>query len=200
MANAALHALLTKACDPDDAAGRERAFQELLRLLAIYVRGAMGTALRDHRESMDVCQSIARSFVEDFAGGKLRFENEQALAGYLQQVVRSKLAALARHDGAAKRGGGLSAVPIGASDSCGSGFVPPAPDPTASTSAGDRESARRIFETLSQEEQTLVRLRRSGLEWEHIARELGKDAATLRQQFSRLQRRISDQIEDHTQS
>jgi DNA-directed RNA polymerase specialized sigma24 family protein len=199
MANAALHALLTKACDPADAVGRERAFQELLRLLAIYVRGAMGTALRDHRESMDVCQSIARSFVEDFAGGKVRFENEQALAGYLQQVVRSKLAALARHDGAAKRGGGAGAVPIGISDSGGSGFIPPAADHTASTSARDREAARRVVDSLTEEEQTLVRLRRTGLEWDHIARELGKDPAALRQQYSRLQRRISDEIGGESQ-
>ena len=47
---------------------------------------------------------------------------------------------------------------------------------------------------LTAEEQMLIRLRSSGAEWDAIARETGKDAAAVRQQFSRLQKRIAAMI------
>jgi len=104
-----LHSLLTVARLGDERAG-DQAFREVSRLLTIFVRAGMGHRLRDHRESADVCQSIARSFIEDHAAGAVKFENEAALVGYLKTVVRSKLAMLARHDGAMKRGGGATRV------------------------------------------------------------------------------------------
>lgn len=104
-----LHSLLTLARSGDERAG-DQAFREVSRLLTIFVRAGMGHRLRDHRESADVCQSIARSFIEDHAAGAVKFENEAALVGYLKTVVRSKLAMLARHDGAMKRGGGAARV------------------------------------------------------------------------------------------
>jgi hypothetical protein len=89
-----------------DGVQRERAYAELLRLVSIFVRVRMGSRLRDHRESMDVCQSIAKSFVDDAAQGRLTFESPAALTAYLQRVVQTKLAELSRHDTALKRGGG----------------------------------------------------------------------------------------------
>jgi len=47
----------------------------------IYIRAGMGRRLRDHRESVDVCQSVAKSFIEDFETGRINFDTEAQLTG-----------------------------------------------------------------------------------------------------------------------
>lgn len=179
-----LQALIADAATADPAA-RERAYAELLRLVTIFVRVRMGAALRDHRDSADVCQSIAKSFVDDAARGNLRFDSPAAFNAYLQQVVRSKLAELSRHDRAAKRGGELGRVTAGDPEQQAADA-----DPTASVRALQDEDARRLLEALSPEEAQLVSLRRRGLEWPAIAEATGVPEATLRQRWSRLRRRL----------
>lgn len=189
-----LKALLGRACGKDgDPRAREEAFEELLRLITIAIRAGMGRKLRDHRESADVCQSVAKSFVEDFEAGRLVFETEAQLAAYLQRVVQNKLVDLARADAAAKRGGGERAGPLNEAVADVQGRD------AASASADLRgdEALGSLLAGLSVEEQALVRLRRQGLSWEQIARVLGggRDAPTLRQQFSRLQKRVGRGLE-----
>lgn len=191
-----LTGLLVAACGRGavDAAAREAAFEELMRLVMIYIRAGMGRRLRDHRESADVCQSVAKSFVEDFEGGKLSFESEAQLAAYLQRVVQSKLADLARRDAAAKRGGGAREVRLDppAGDGRGGWELGNARAPHVGASADLRrdEAYQYVLKGLTEEEQSIVRLRQQGLSWEQIARMVGGEAAALRQQFSRAQRRV----------
>ena len=147
-----LHALIADAANADPAA-RERAYGELLRLVTIFVRVRMGDRLRDHRESADVCQSIAKSFVDDAAKGALRFDSPAALNAYLQQVVRSKLAELARHDQAVKRGG-----PEGR-DAALDPDLAPGEGPTASVLALTDEGMDRLLASLTPDEAQLVSLR-----------------------------------------
>jgi RNA polymerase sigma factor (sigma-70 family) len=184
-----LHQLLAQAAGGDDLA-RERAFSELNRLLTIFVRSAMGSRLRDHRESADVCQSIARSFIQDHAGGAVRFENDAAVVGYLRTVVRTKLAMLARHDGALKRGGG--STPSSLDDDAG-----PFPADHAQRSAGEsmaaREELERVRSGLSEQDQELARLRLAGMDWTQIADRLGRAPAALRKQWSRVTQRLMDE-------
>jgi len=186
----ALSPLLAAACSGTDGAKRDAAFAELLRLVTIFVRAGMGSKLRNSRESVDVCQSVARSFVDDFGMGRLKFENETALAAYLKQVVKHKLAELARADGALKRGGGETPISLASGD----GLDPGSDDASASIQAASNEDLSRITAVLSPEEQTLIRLRQGGAEWDVIGKELGKDAAAVRQQFSRLQRKMAELI------
>lgn len=183
-----LQALVADAAAADPVA-RDRAFTEFLRLISIFVRVRMGNRLRDHRESADVCQSIAKSFVDDASRGLLKFDSPAALNAYLQQVVRSKLAELHRHDTADKRGG-PDAV---------SGQSPefaPAGDPTASGDMISEESFERVKASLSPDETELVLLRRRGVEWTTIAETLGTSEAALRQRWSRLQRRLLELLNE----
>ena len=60
-----LSGLLKAVADHSDPGARDAAFAELLRLVGIYVRAGMGRGLRARRESMDVCQSVAKSFIDD---------------------------------------------------------------------------------------------------------------------------------------
>ncbi len=188
-----LSGLLKAAANPTDPRARDAAFSELLRLVGIYVRAGMGRALRDRRESLDVCQSVAKSFVDDMAAGKLQFDNEAAVAGYLQKVVKSKLAELAREDRAQKRGGGLGPQALHES-----GIE--ADDASALDRLAQDEQWQRVMDALSDHERALIALRRRGLEWPQIAEQLGRDPAALRQQFSRLQKRVTDDLRAHGDS
>jgi len=208
---------LARACGRDAtgaalaAPDREAAFAELMRLVMISIRAGMGRRLRDHRESADVCQSVAKSFVEDFESGRVSFETEAQVAAYLQRVVQSKLVDLARHDAAAKRGGGggvgdgsaarggplAPAQRIGPNSSESGGGLDPAArgyarGSEASADMRTQEAMARVMSTLSEDDQVLVRMRGQGLSWEQIAGALGKESAAVRQQFSRIQRKIGE--------
>lgn len=188
-----LGALLTRACSDADPGGRERAFSELLRLLTIFVRAGMGDALRRQRDSIDICQSVVKSFVGELQDGKLSFPNEGALVAYLQQVVRTKLAEAARRDGAWKRGGRAGKV-VDVHES-GSQVPSPSFDPTASGIAAAKEEEEILIAGLTPEDQELIRLRRNGMEWDAIGDMLGRNPAALRKVWSRLQQRVADDKE-----
>ncbi|HRQ73253.1 MAG TPA: ECF-type sigma factor [Phycisphaerales bacterium] len=180
----AFSAFLARAAQGDPAQ-RDRAYAELLRWVRIVVRAEMGRRLRDHRESVDVCQSIARSFVDDFQSGRVRFESERALAAYLRVAVRSKLAELARRDRALKRGAGEHAVPLhGATEAAADERDPP--DFSA-------ESWARLRESLADDDRHLAELRMRGLDWATIAEQLGTSEAAARQRFSRLMRTLREE-------
>jgi hypothetical protein len=184
MAAPDLQALVADANAADPTA-RERAYAELMRLVSLFVRARMGHRLRDHRESADVVQSIAKSFIDDAARGMLRFDSPAAFAAYLQQVVKTKLAELHRHDTAEKRGGG-DAVHGHEPD------LAEADDASASVRAMSGEMLDRVLAELSPDEADLVRLRRRGLEWSAIAHATGESEPALRKRWSRLQSRITD--------
>jgi DNA-directed RNA polymerase specialized sigma24 family protein len=172
---------------------RERAFDELVHLLIILVRARMSPKLRASRESVDVCQSVAKSFVEDWQAGRLAFDNEAALAGYLQTVVRNKLADLARRDTAARRGGGVSPLAIDEAHGVSEGAIVHG-GAGASTIAEARELGDRLDAALTDEDRRLIDLRRRGLEWETIASMTGESAAALRKRWSRMQERVGRAI------
>ena len=185
-----LHELLTRACDTTDPRARDEAFSEVMDLLLIFVRAAMGRALRNRRESGDVCQSIARSLVEDVDSGRVRFEGRGELSAYLQRVVASKMAMIARADGAEKRGGGVRVMGLGANSGDSTEHDLPGSGPTPSQELVADETAARADADLSEEEREIVLLRGRGLSWEEIARHTGRAEATLRQQWSRLGTRV----------
>lgn len=177
-------------------AERDRAFEDLVRLLMIMVRARMSPKLRASRESVDVCQSVAKSFVLDWQAGKIQFENQAALAGYLQTIVRNKLADLSRRDTAQRRGGGEApiaiddhhGVPADAIQADGAG---------ASTIAEAEELHQRLIGEITPEEHQLIDLRRRGLDWNQIADMLGESSAALRKRWSRLQERIGERLDEH---
>jgi len=192
-----LATLFRAACSQSDPASREAAFAEILDLLLIYVRAGMGRALRNHRESADVCQSIARSLVEDVDAGRLHFETEPELRAYLRQVVRSRLAFLARSDSAQKRGGGArptSLDPGGPEDSLKRD--PPDPGASPSENVAADEARENAQATLSETALTVAQLRSRGMSWDEIAKLTGQSAEALRQEWSRLQRRMTDTAND----
>lgn len=190
-----LRALLDRA-RAEDPAARERAFAEVLRLLMIFVRGKMGPGLRSRHESADICQSIAKSFVEDHEAGKVRFDSEAALVGYLRDVVRTKLAEVARRDGALKRAMFEGVAPGGAGNGAVASWsvIEPAGDePTGEDVVLRAEMIERFADRLTPMEAMMLRLRAAGQEWSQVSAAIGVSGATARQQYSRLVRRLTDE-------
>jgi hypothetical protein len=170
---------------------RERAFAELSRLVTVFVRARMGPSVRaggGGRESIDICQSVAKSFVEDAGRGKLAFENEAALMAYLKTVVKTKLAEAKRRDEARISAAGGSIV-MDAADGSSVGSKGGA-TPSVDVAMGQAIDA--AWEGLSDEDREVARLRRAGMEWGLIAAQLGQSEAALRKRFSRLQEKVRD--------
>ena len=182
-----LGALLQAAAQDQDAEERERAYEELSRLLMILARAAMSRRARNNRDSIDICQSVARSFVAEIRGGQVAFDSEAALIAYLRRAVHSKLADLARRDGAAKR-------------------TAPDPELLQRIRAQDRdesspssiitleEEAARMRENLGEDDRQLVDLRRRGVSWTVIAEQLSISPEAARKRWSRLQKAGCERI------
>ncbi len=185
--DAPLTELLTRAAGAGDHAAREQAFAEISRLLTVLVRARMGPKLRGRRESLDVCQSVAKSMIDDLNHGRLSFHSDASLMAYLQQVVKTKLAELARHDGARMRDGERHESSMTPEGGEGPGLQARAPDWTASLQASHAELYARFLTTLSDPDRRLLELRGRGMEWAQVAAELGVEAGSARKRFSRLQ-------------
>jgi DNA-binding NarL/FixJ family response regulator len=192
MAERNLHELLSAAGQggPDT---DQAAFAELLRIVRMLVRSGMGQRLRDFRDSADVCQSIARSFVLDRREGALSFASDKQLVAYLRTVVQSKLASLARSDQALKRGGSTSRTVGGAIDIAHIAGPDRSPDPDHASLR--EEASSHLSTALTDEDRELARLRLRGLDWNQIAEQLRADPQVLRKRWSRLMERLS-QLED----
>ncbi len=189
MANDPLHALLSRAHSGDAAASRE-AFEELLRLVRMIVRAGMGLHLRDARDSGDVCQSIAKSFIEDWRSRAVVFDSDAALSVYLRAVVRSKLAMLSRADNAVKRGGNVT---VQALNTGGEHSEAPAQQrPTSSAMLESRERMESVRAQMDPADLEIARLRLSGATWDQIAQRTGDTPDGLRKRWSRLAQRLGE--------
>lgn len=181
-----LHKLLVEA-DGGNPAAAEQAYGELLRLVRMFVRAGMGRRLRNHRESADVCQSIARSFVEDHRARAIKFGSDAELVAYLKTVVRTKLAMLARSDGALKRGG--EDRPVALDGTPEAAPADESPDPADALRAS--ETLDDIGRRLADDEREIARLRLAGMNWDQIASRIGGDAQSVRKRWSRLMERLN---------
>ncbi len=168
----------------------DAAFTELVRLVRLLVRSGMGRKLRDHRDSADVCQSIARSFIEDHQASAINFGSEQQLVAYLRTVVRSKLASLARTDNALKRGGLDGHAEFDESRALRADSKN-LPDPLAPEM--NAEAAGQIDNALTDDDRELARLRLRGMDWDQIGAHLRQDPQTIRKRWSRLLARLGNQ-------
>ena len=142
-------------------------------------RASISARVRRGRDSADVCQSVAKSVVADLGGRKLELRSEGELIEYLKTAVRHKLIDLARSDSAAKRGGGAAPGLVDA-------------DPASEEGEETIESGEfmAVWNELSSEERDLAYFRLRGMEWDQIALQTDRSAASLRQQWSRLVRRL----------
>ena len=173
-------------------AGDAAAAEELVRryepAIRVIVRAHLGSELRRHLDSMDVCQSVMGStFFARAALGQYDIQKPEELLALLARMTRNKLASQARFHHRdrrdARRVAGGDALDAGASA-----------EPTPVRVAEGRELLRELRSRLSDEERELADRRADGQEWASIAGEMGGTPEARRKQLARAIDRVAPDL------
>ncbi|MHC4471807.1 MAG: RNA polymerase sigma factor [Planctomycetota bacterium] len=181
---------LMRAYREGDRSVQEELIERMEEKLSGHVGKLTGQQIRSDRESIDIRQSILLSFHLRMADGRVEFENEKALDGYLKKMVRHKLANLSDRIRAVKRGGGKAPVPISPSDEEEAGVQLPAHDPRASSVARTSELLDRLLRELTPEQRQIFEGRLIGKTNKEIGEALGKTADAVRMEWNRARQHL----------
>lgn len=166
------------------------AAEELVRKYEPLIRREVRLKLEDQRlsrlfDSMDVCQSVLKSFFVRTAAGQYDLDDPGQLVRLLVTMTRNKLASNARHENRQKRdhrrtGRDEDALAAVART-----------EPTPSRMLEGRDLLEQVRARLTEDECVLADLRGEGLTWEEIAVRIGGTAQARRVQFSRAIDRVA---------
>jgi RNA polymerase sigma-70 factor (ECF subfamily) len=171
-------------------AGDARAAEELVRKYEPLVRRAVRIRLEDRRlerlfDSMDVCQSVLKSFFVRTAAGQFDLEEPGQLVGLLVKMAGTKLAGAARRQHRHKRDQRRTSE----GDEVLGGVAAGDPSPSRAVAAKDLLAAAR--DRLTDEERQLADLRAEGLTWAEVAARVGGTAQARRVQLGRALDRVA---------
>ncbi len=175
-------------------AGDSGAAEELVRRYEPLIRREVHLNLGDRRlgrlfDSMDVCQSVFKSFFVRTAAGEYDLDDPSQLVRLLVSMTRNKLASAARREVRQKRDhrrGVVDDEALAAIKAAGS---------TPSRVVEGRDLIGEFRVRLTDEERQLADLRtKEGLTWEAIAERLGGTAHGRRVQFSRAINRVLHEL------
>lgn len=157
--------------------------ERALNLLLIMVRQQMRGRDRQHRESMDVVQSIAADLLSR-RSGFLELDPESQRR-YLNVVARHKLGQLARRDRAQKRGGNAGPVPVEGAVEPASSMHGPG---TLLCEQHELSAMREALDRLEPETRSVLALQASGIPHDAIAELIETSDQAARQRFVRAKR------------
>lgn len=174
-------------------AGDAQAAEELVRRYESLIRRTVRMRLEDGRltrlfDSLDVCQSVLKSFFVRTAAGQYDLDEPDQLVRLLVSMAQNKLASEARRHHQQKRDQrragegdeGLELVPSG--------------DPTPSRVLAARDLLAVTRDRLTPEERALVDLRTEGLTWDQVAARTGGTAQARRVQLGRALDRVAGEL------
>ena len=171
-------------------AGDEQAAAELVRLYEPEIRLEVRTwlRLRDPRlrrafDSMDVCQSVLKSFFLRAAVGEYDLEQPGQLAALLAGIARHKLSEQVKHHQRQRRD-------VRRVQAAAPGDLDVPVTETPSQRAAGKELLAEFRKRLSEEEGRVADLRAEGRDWAAIAGEMGGTAEGRRKQFARAIERV----------
>jgi RNA polymerase sigma-70 factor (ECF subfamily) len=175
-------------------AGDEHAAEEMVRRYEPLIRREIRLQLEDRRlsrlfDSMDICQSVLKSFFVRTATGQYDLDTPEQLQRLLVTMARNKLASAARSEYRQRRD---QRRVTAAGDEKLKAVA--AAGPTPSEVVGGRELLERVHQALSEEERQLADLRGEGLAWKDIAARLGGAAQARRMQFARAVGRVAREL------
>src|SRR5262249_33758597 len=150
----------------------QEAAAELVRRYEPAIRRAVRFRLADARlgnllDSMDVCQSVLRSFFVRAASGQYNLETPEQVLKLLTAMARNKLSSQARRQPPQRRDN-RRASPIGEG---GSRLVAPGDSPSAAMLVRDLQ--QEVRRRLAPDEWQLLELRTQGHDWAAIAAQVG---------------------------
>ena len=174
-------------------AGDEQAAVELVRQYEPFIRREVRFRLHDSRlsrlsDSMDVSQSVLRSFFVRAAAGEYDLDQPDDLLRLLVGMARNTLADEVRKQGRQRRDHRRAT-----GDSAGLGQVADR-QPTASQVFAGKELLEQVRRRLSDEESRLVDLRGHGHDWDAIAVAVGGTAQARRMQLTRALDRVAREL------
>jgi len=174
-------------------AGDEQAAADLVGRYAPAIRLEVRARLGDRRlrrvlDSMDLCQSVLKSFFARAAAGQYDLDRPDQLVRLLVAIARNKVARQARRQRAGNRDLRRDApLAAGEWDVAGAG-------PSPSRVASGRELLVEFRRRLSVEERHLADLRAAGRGWAEIGAELGGTAQARRMQLARALDRVAREM------
>jgi RNA polymerase sigma factor (sigma-70 family) len=164
-----------RAGDAEASAELVRRYEGAIRRQA---RLRLGADLRGLLDSMDVCQSVLKSFFVRVASGQFRLETPEQLLKLLVTMARNKVREEARRAIAGDR----------------SAEEPFDPGPSPSESLIVEDLLEEVRRRLTAEEREMWERRRRGGSWDEIAQDLGGTAVARRKQYSRAMDRVTREL------
>ena len=171
----------------------QEAASELVRRYEPAIRRTVRFRLVDARlgnllDSMDVCQSVLRSFFVRAAAGQFSLETPEQVLSLLTAMARNKLASQARKQRSLRRDNRrASPIAEGASR-----LVAPGDSPSTALVVHDLQ--QEVRRRLSPDEWELLDLKNQGHDWAAIAARVGGNAESLRKKLSRAIDRVIDEL------
>jgi RNA polymerase sigma-70 factor (ECF subfamily) len=174
-------------------AGDEQAAVELVNRFEPAIRREIRLRLRDPRlqrvlDSLDICQSVLKSFFVRAAAGQYDLEEPDDLVKLLVVMARNKLAFQARRERAQRRD--YRRLALHSVDDLNISGRSPGPSELAET----RELLVEMRNQLSAEERQIADLRADGRPWSEVAAQLGGNPEARRMQLGRAIDRIASQL------
>jgi RNA polymerase sigma factor (sigma-70 family) len=171
----------------------QEAAAELVRRYEPAIRRAVRVRLAEARlgnllDSMDICQSVLKSFFVRAAASQYDMETPEQVLKLLTAMARNKLASQARKQYALRRDNRRASA-IGDQ---GSGLIASGDSPSAPTVVRDLQ--QEVRRRLAPDEWQLLDLKNQGHDWPEIAARLGGNVETLRKKLSRAIDRVVDEL------
>src|SRR5262249_10966176 len=141
-------------------------------------------------DSMDICQSVLKSFFFRTAAGQYDLDTPEQLQRLLVTMAKNKLASAARSQHCQRRDQRRVAA-----DGAEKLKAVAANVPTPSQIVAGKELLERLRQALSDEERQLADLRGEGLAWGDIATRLGGTAQARRMQLARAVERVARDLD-----
>ena len=175
-------------------AGDEQAAVEMVRRYEPLIRREIRLQLEDSRlsrlfDSMDICQSVLKSFFFRTAAGQCDLDTPQQLQRLLVTMAKNKLASAARSQHRQRRDQRRVAAE---GEEKLKGVA--ANIPTPSQIVAGKELLERFRQALNEEERQVADLRAEGLAWDDIATRLGGTAQARRMQLARAVERVAREL------
>ena len=171
-------------------AGNQQAATELVRRYEPALRRAVRLRLRNRQlrrllDSSDICQAVLLRFFVRVATGRYDLGTPEQVLKLLATMARTQVVNEALRQQAAKRDcRRLAEARAEERDT-------PAPGSSPSDHAAAAELLEKARHLLAPDEWQLLQLRKEGLEWAEIARQLGGTAEGLRKQLARAVARVT---------
>ena len=171
----------------------QEAAAELVRRYEPAIRRAVRVRLANARlgnllDSMDICQSVLRSFFVRAASSQFELETPEQVLKLLTAMARNKLASQARRQHTPRRDNRrASAIGDEGSRLVASGDSP-------STAIVVRDLQEEVRRRLAADEWRVLELRNQGHDWAEIAARVGGSAETLRKKLARAIDRVAKEL------